>query len=181
MLTAEQQVWVQERARAAGFDLAGVAQIPVPESADAAAMPAGLPRGLRMDATARWRGLRERPRPAGCCASIRIFPCRGRVRCSCARSITTRRRCGRWMRRRRGADGLRGTRGAERTARRREPVMGSDYHDVLLEKLRVVEAELRARWGLRSRRAATSTQGRLSSEIMRSAPGLDGLGRIPVC
>ncbi len=141
VFTAELRRWVEERAVAAGFDCVGVAAVPDPESAEAVAEESRF---------AAWVG-------AGCAGEMEYLK---RVDEDGALLRGSLRRVMPWARSvivfavNYNAEGPRsidevdaGAGWIARYAWSGDAERPSDYHDVMLPRLKVVEAELRERFG----------------------------------
>lgn len=146
-LGAADREWIEGRARAAGFDLAGVAGVPQPESGEAReadlrfaewaeAGYAGEMDWLkrRDEAGALLRGELRRAMPW----ARSVVVCALNYNADAPRSIDPAETGSGWIARYAWSGGSEQPGGTMR---------GSDYHEVLLPKLRVLEAELRERFG----------------------------------
>lgn len=146
-LGAADREWIEERARAAGFDLAGVAGVPQPESGEAReadlrfaewaeAGYAGEMDWLkrRDEAGALLRGELRRAMPW----ARSVVVCALNYNADAPRSMDPAETGSGWIARYAWSGG------SEQAG---EAMRGSDYHEVLLPKLRVLEAELRERFG----------------------------------
>jgi len=143
MLTSLDREWMEARAREAGFDLAGVADVPDSESGEAAlqeqrfstwveAGHAGEMEYLkRTDETGELvRGDLRRAMPW----ARSVIVCALNYNAEAPRSIEAAPATSGWIAR-------------YAWSGREGEVGGSDYHEVLLPKLKVVEAELKQRFG----------------------------------
>src|ERR1700712_1473517 len=140
--TRELKQWVEERARAAGFDLAGVADVPEPGSESAAdaqrrfeewiaAGHSGEMEWLkRADESGELlRGDLRRAMPWARSGGV----CAVNYNADAPRSIDAAEKDAGWI--------------ARYAWSGSESGKGADYHDVLLPRLKAVEAELKARFG----------------------------------
>jgi epoxyqueuosine reductase len=143
VLTQSDREWIEERARAVGFDVAGVASVPDPDSEAAveaerrfaewvAAGRAGEMEYLKRedDAGGLVRGELRRAMPW----ARSVVVCAVNYNADAPLSIDPAQAKAGWIARYAWSG-----RGAS--------AAGSDYHDVLLPRLRVVEAELKERFG----------------------------------
>jgi epoxyqueuosine reductase len=149
-MTRTDREWVEERARAAGFDLAGVAAVPEAASeAESRRFAEWIEAGRagemdwlkRRDAAGELiRGDLRRAMPW----ARSVIVCAMNYNAEAPRSIDPAPAGSGWIARYAWSGGAKETAEAAGVA---GVVKGSDYHDVLLPKLRAIEAELRERFG----------------------------------
>jgi epoxyqueuosine reductase len=158
--TAADRIWVEQRARAAGFDLAGVAAVPEPQSAQSAETDCRFADWIAQGRAGEMDYLKRRDDTGELLRGDlrRAIPwARSVVVCAvnynavvdgeeAPRSIDPAATDAGWIARYAWS-------GRERHGRQTISggARGSDYHDVLLPRLRVVEAELQQRFACRTR------------------------------
>ena len=178
-LTLEERVWVETEARAAGFDVAGVAAVAEPESASSvedkrrfeewiASGRAGEMAWLsRADANGVM--LRSGVRVAMPWARS-VVVCAMNYNAAMPRSVDPAEVGAGWIARY-AWSGVTG--GGEMSA----GGGGADYHDVMLEKLRVVEARLRERFGAALESRCYVDTGPIVERTFAEAAGVGWVGR----
>jgi epoxyqueuosine reductase len=142
-LTQAEREWIEMRAQAAGFDLAGVASVPEPDSAETAEAERRFAAWVAAGHAGEMEYLKREDKDGGFVrGDLRrampwarsVIVCTVNYNAEAPRSIDPAEPTAGWIAR-------------YAWSGRGESKAGSDYHEVLLPKLRAVEADLKARFG----------------------------------
>jgi epoxyqueuosine reductase len=172
-LTRADREWIEQRARAAGFDLAGVAAVPEPANAPASederrytewidAGYAGEMEYLKRadDAGEYLRGDLRRSMPW----ARSVIVCAVNYNAAAPKSIDHADSKAGWIARYAWS-------GQEKSA------AGSDYHDVLLHQLRALESELQERFGADASMRCYVDTGPLAERAYAASAGVGWIGK----
>jgi len=176
-LTRADRDWIEERARAAGFDLAGVAPVPEPDSLQASdedrlyaqwvdAGHAGEMEYLkrRDDAGEYLRGDVRRSMPW----AHSVIVCAVNYNAAAPRSIDLADAKAGWIARYAWSG---------QSDPHAETTKGSDYHDVLLQQLRVLESEIKERFGADASMRSYVDTGPLAERAYAARAGVGWIGK----
>jgi epoxyqueuosine reductase len=173
LLKRAEREWIEERARAAGFDLAGVAAVPASASGEDRRYAQWVDAGhagemeylkRRDDAGEYLRGDVRRSMPW----ARSVIVCAVNYNTAAPRSIDPADAKAGWIARyawsgKDTADG--------------GDARGSDYHDVLLQQLRVLESDLRERFGADAAMRSYVDTGPLAERAYAARAGIGWIGK----